>query len=148
MYHFIQTKSVGNETTAWEAAAEEREPGDVGRARAAVAWVVAAVEVVEGGRRSPAFETEQTSDLGIGVVAAHIGVEVDTAEVVGDTGLDIEAEAEEGVGIVGTGPEAEVATELEPEAAAATGEDPYYSRKAVGLQIVGGRHAQLRQREL
>ena len=133
MYHFIQTKSVGNETTAWEAAAEEREPGDVGRARAAVAWVVAAVEVVEGGRRSPAFETEQTSDLGIGVVAAHIGVEVDTAEVVGDTGLDIEAE---------------VATELEPEAAAATGEDPYYSRKAVGLQIVGGRHAQLRQREL
>lgn len=56
----IQTRSVENETTAWEEATEAPEPGDAGHAGAA-ALAAVAVGGVEDGRKHPAWEAGQTT---------------------------------------------------------------------------------------
>ena len=128
MYHVIQTRSVGNETTAWEELAEGPELADAGRV-GGVAWVAGAVGAVEDGKKSPAWEAGQTSGSGIGAAPAHIGVEADTAEggEAADIVVDIAAEVEVKADIaVGTGPAvgAAIELELEAEVAAATEEAP------------------------
>lgn len=130
----IQTRSVGNETTAWEEAAEAPEPGDAGHAVAA-ALAAVAVGGVEDGRKHPAWEAGQTtSDPGIEAVVVHIEVEVGTAEgEEADMVVDIVVGVEAEVGIaLGTGPAAGAATELEGGAAVAIVEAPYCIQKAVG----------------